>query len=297
MRYPEPARRAVPVAAVLGSVLSIQFGAAFASTLFDRVGAAGTVTLRLVIGAIVLCAVARPASMARSTTRAAARRWTRAEWRGVLALGASLAVMNAFFYEAIARLPLAVAVTIEFLGPLTLAAVLSRRLRDGLWVLLALAGVVLLGVGGNGFDSAALDPLGVACALVAASGWAWYIVAGSHVATNLAGTAALAGATTVAAVAVLPFGVAAGGTELLSPGILAAGFGVAMLSSVIPYSLEIRALRDLPKGVFAILIALEPAAAALAGSVVLGQFVDLPAAVGIALVIVAGVGALRGSRI
>ena len=98
-------------------------------------------------------------------------------------------------------------------------------------------------------------------------------------------------------VAVLPFGVAAGGTELLSPGILAAGFGVAMLSSVIPYSLEIRALRDLPKGVFAILIALEPAAAALAGSVVLGQFVDLPAAVGIALVIVAGVGALRGSRI
>jgi len=293
MRYPEPARRAVPVAAVLGSVLSIQFGAAFASTLFDRVGAAGTVTLRLVLGAIVLCAVAGPASMARS----AAQRWTRAEWRGVLALGASLAVMNAFFYEAIARLPLAVAVTIEFLGPLTLAAVLSRRLRDGLWVLLALAGVVLLGVGGDGFDSAALDPLGVACALVAAAGWAWYIVAGSHVATTLAGTAGLAGATTVAAVAVLPFGVAAGGTELLSPGILAAGLGVALLSSVIPYSLEIRALRDLPKGVFAILIALEPAAAALAGSVVLGQFVDLPAAVGIALVIVAGVGALRGSRI
>lgn len=286
MRHADRTRRALPVAAVLGSVLSIQFGAAFASTLFDRVGAAGTVTLRLVIAAIVLCAVARPPVL----------RWTRAEWRGVLALGASLAVMNASFYEAIARLPLAVAVTVEFLGPLTLAAVLSRRMRDGLWVALALAGVLLLSASNGSSGAASIDPMGIMFALFAAAGWAWYIVAGSHVATNLAGTAGLAAASTVAAIAVVPFGVAVGGTELLSPAVLAAGLGVALLSSVIPYSLEIRALRDLPKGVFAILIALEPAAAALAGAVVLGQVVEPRAAVGIGLVIVAGVGALRGSR-
>ncbi|NGP08445.1 EamA family transporter [Rhodococcus sp. 14C212] len=282
---PRGGSRTVPVAAVLGSVLSLQFGAAFASTLFDDVGALGTVTLRLTLAAMILWAVVRPS----------VRYWRPAQWRGVVALGASLAVMNAFFYVAIARLPLAAAVTIEFLGPLTLAAVLSRRPRDALWVALALAGVALLGARGLGGDGGALDPAGVGFALLAAAGWAWYIVAGSHVAATVSGAAGLTVATTVAAALVLPLGLGTAGADLADPAILVAGAAVALLSSVVPYSLEMRALRDLPKNVFAILIALEPAAAALAGALVLGQWVQPVAAVGIALVIVAGVGALRGS--
>lgn len=282
---------AVPVVAVLGAVLSMQFGAAFATTLFDQAGAAGTVTVRLLFAALVLCAIARPP----------VHRWTRIEWQGVLALGASLAVMNTFFYAALTRLPLATTVTIEFLGPLTVAAVLSRRIRDGVWVLLALAGILCLGAGHGDGLAAGLDPVGVALALVAAAAWAGYIVAGSYVATSLpgsalSGTAGLAGATVIAAAAVLPLGIFSAGTQMLSPTFLAAGFAVALLSSVIPYSLEIRALRDLSKNVFAILIALEPAAAALAGVIVLGQFLDPLSATGIALVVAAGIGALRNSR-
>ncbi|MDM7490840.1 EamA family transporter [Rhodococcus sp. CSLK01-03] len=284
-RTPRGGSRTVPVAAVLGSVLSLQFGAAFASTLFDDVGALGTVTLRLTLAAAILWAAVRPS----------VRHWGRAQWRGAVALGVSLAAMNGFFYVAIARLPLAAAVTIEFLGPLTLAAVLSRRPRDALWVALALAGVALLGARGLGGDGGALDPVGIGFALLAAAGWAWYIVAGSHVAATVSGAAGLTVATTVAAVLVLPFGLGTAGAGLADPAILAAGAVVALLSSVIPYSLEIRALRDLPRNVFAILIALEPAAAALAGALVLGQWVQPIAAAGIALVVVAGIGALHGS--
>ncbi|SMG55645.1 inner membrane transporter RhtA [Rhodococcus rhodochrous J3] len=275
-----------PVVAVLTAVLSMQFGAAFAATLFDRAGALGTVTLRLLFAAVILCVFTRPRP----------RTWTPEQWRAVVTLGASLALMNTAFYGALTRLPLAATVTIEFLGPLGLAAILSRRIRDVLWVVLALAGVVLLGVGDGAGLSTGLDPLGVAFALVAASGWAWYIIAGSRVATTLPGSAGLAGATTIAAVVVLPFGAATAGTALLRPDLALAGLAVALLSSAIPYTLEIRALRDLPKKVFAILIALEPAAAALAGALVLGQFVDPLALVGIALVVIAGAGALQHSR-
>ncbi|WP_241386417.1 EamA family transporter [Rhodococcus sp. CH91] len=277
---------AVPVAAVLGAVLSMQFGAAFAATLFDRAGALGTVTLRLVFAAAILCALVRPR----------VRTWTREQWQAVATLAASLALMNASFYAALTRLPLAAAVTIEFLGPLGLAAVLSRRARDALWVLLALAGVVLLGAGDEAGPSGGLDPVGIAFALVAATGWAWYIVAGARVATTLRGPSGLAGATAVAAVVILPFGAASAGTQLLSPDLALTGLAVALLSSAIPYTLEIRALRDLPKKVFAILIALEPAAAALAGLLVLGQLVDPLAAVGIVLVVAAGIGAMRTAR-
>lgn len=275
-----------PVVAVLTAVLSMQFGAALAATLFDRVGALGTVTLRLLFAAVVLCVITRPRL----------RTWRPEQWRAVVTLGASLALMNTAFYGALTRLPLAATVTIEFLGPLGLAAFLSRCVRDALWVVLALTGVVLLGVGDGAGLSTGLDPVGVAFALVAASGWAWYIVAGSRVATTLPGSAGTAGATAIAAVVVLPFGAATAGTELLRPDLVLAGLAVALLSSAIPYTLEIRALRDLSKEVFAILIALEPAAAALAGVVVLGQLVEPLALVGIALVVIAGIGALRTSR-
>ncbi|MEU5842552.1 EamA family transporter [Rhodococcus sp. NPDC047139] len=286
MSHGDRAHSVVPVASVLGAVLSMQFGAAFAATLFDRAGALGTVTLRLVFAAAILCVFTRPPM----------RRWTRLQWQTVAMLGASLALMNTAFYAALTRLPLAATVTIEFLGPLGLAAILSRRARDALWLLLASAGVALLGVGDGAGLSTGLDPVGVAFALVAAAGWAWYIVAGSRVATTLPGSAGLAGATAIAAVVVLPFGAVSAGTQLVRPDLALAGLAVALLSSAIPYTLEIRALRDLPPKVFAILIALEPAAAALAGLVVLGQLVEPLAAVGIAFVVAAGIGALRHSR-
>ena len=281
----EPRSQLLPVVSVLGSVLSVQFGAAFASTLFDAVGAGGAVSLRLTIAAIILGVIVRPRW----------RRWTRTQRQGVLALGVALAVMNSAFYEALARLPLGTAVTIEFLGPLTLAAVLSRRLRDGVWVLAALTGVVLLGLRENS-GAESLDLVGVGFALVAGTAWAGYIVAGSHLAARVPSADGLAGASIVAAVLTIPLGAVSGGTALFDPRILAVGAAVALLSSVIPYSLELRALQVMSKKVFAVLIALEPAAATLAGVIVLGQVLGLQSLAAIALVVAAGVGSVLSNR-
>ncbi|OYD68865.1 EamA family transporter [Rhodococcus sp. OK302] len=279
-----PGRQFLPVGAVLTSILSLQFGAAFATTLFSQIGPAGATTLRLTIAAIILAVIVRPRWS----------RWSNRQRKGILALGVSLAVMNGAFYEALDTIPIGTAVTIEFLGPLTLAAVLSRRWADGAWVLLAFGGVLLLGLGDHG--ESGLDPVGVAFALLAAAAWAGYIVTGSHIAATLPSADGLAGACIVAAVLTLPFGVVSGGTELLDPKILLAGTAVAILSSVIPYSLEMWALRSLAKKVFAVLIALEPAAAALAGLVIIGQALDSMTLVAIGLVVSAGVGTVVMNR-
>ncbi len=274
----------LPVGAVLTSILSLQFGAAFATTLFSQIGPAGATTLRLTIAAIILGVIVRPRWS----------RWSNRARKGIFALGVSLAVMNGAFYMALDTVPIGTAVTIEFLGPLTLAAVLSRRWADGAWVLLAFGGVLLLGLGDHG--ESGLDVVGVLYALIAAAAWAGYIIAGSHLAATLPSADGLAGATIVAAVLTLPFGVIAGGSELLDPKMLAAGVAVAVLSSVIPYSLEMWALRSLAKKVFAVLIALEPAAAALAGVVVIGQALDSMTIVAIGLVVVAGIGTVVMNR-
>ena len=274
----------LPVGAVLTSILSLQFGAAFATTLFSQIGPAGATTLRLTIAAIILGVIVRPRWS----------RWSNRQRKGIFALGVSLAVMNGAFYMALDTVPIGTAVTIEFLGPLTLAAVLSRRWADGAWVLLAFGGVLLLGLGDHG--ESGLDPIGVMFALIAATAWAGYIVAGSHLAATLPSADGLAGASIVAAVLTLPFGVVSGGSELLDPTMLAAGAAVAVLSSVIPYSLEMWALRSLAKKVFAVLIALEPAAAALAGVLVIGQTLDAFTLVAIALVVTAGVGTVVMNR-
>lgn len=202
----EPRSQLLPVVSVLGSVLSVQFGAAFASTLFEEVGASGAVSLRLTIAAIILGVIVRPRW----------RRWTRTQREGILALGVALAVMNSAFYEALARLPLGTAVTIEFLGPLTLAAVLSRRLRDGVWVLAALTGVVMLGLRENS-GAESLDLVGVCFALTAGAAWAGYIVAGSNLAATVPSADGLAGASIVAAALTLPLGAVSGGTALFDP--------------------------------------------------------------------------------
>ncbi len=274
----------LPVGAVLTSILSLQFGAAFATTLFSQIGPAGATTLRLTIAAIILGVIVRPRWS----------RWSNRQRKGIFALGVSLAVMNGAFYMALDTVPIGTAVTIEFLGPLTLAAVLSKRWADFAWVLLAFGGVLLLGLGDHG--ESGLDVVGVIYALVAAAAWAGYIIAGSHLAATLPSADGLAGATIVAGVLTLPFGVVSGGSELLDPKMLAAGAAVAILSSVIPYSLEMWALRSLAKKVFAVLIALEPAAAALAGVVIIGQTLDSMTLVAIGLVVVAGIGTVVMNR-
>ncbi|MGI5501228.1 EamA family transporter [Lentzea sp. CA-135723] len=257
---------------VLGSVISLQFGAAFANQLFGQIGAPGATALRLGIAALMLAVVARP--KIRQET---------------IVLGLTLAGMNGTFYLALDRIPLGVAVTIEFLGPLGLAAVLSRRPRDFVWVGLALVGVVVLGV--REYTGAKLDLIGVALALFAAVFWACYVLAGRKVATAGLGVGGVAGASMIAAALTLPYGLAAAGPKLFEPRILLFGTLVALLASAIPYALEIKALKAMEASTFGVVLALEPAAAALAGALLLGQHLGLVSLGGMALVITAGVGA------
>lgn len=276
--------RYAPVVMVLGSMTSLQFGAAIATHLFDDIGAAGASALRLGLSALVLLAWARPS----------VRAWSTHQRRSVVLLGLSMACMNTAFYEAISRIPLGAAITIEFLGPLGLAAALSRRFREFLWVLVALGGVAVLSFGqqaGHGGSAHALDPVGVVAAVVAAFFWACYIVAGSRLATSGPGRGGLAAACTVAAVVVVPYGLVAAGGELAHPRVLLLGLAMAVLASAIPYSLELRALEDLAKRTFSILTALEPAIGALVGFALLHQDLRPVSLVGVALVVAAGIGA------
>ncbi|MEU0074750.1 EamA family transporter [Streptomyces sp. NPDC006332] len=274
-----------PVGLVLAGGVSVQFGAALAVTLMPRAGAAGVVTLRLLAAALVLLVVCRPRLRGHSRT----------DWGTVVVFGLTMAAMNGLFYQAVDRIPLGPAVTLEVLGPLTLSVLASRRAINALWAALALAGVFLLG--GGGFGS--LDPVGIAFALGAGSMWAAYIVFSARTGRRFPQADGLALAMGVAALAFLPFGVAGAGMKLLDPTTLALGSAVAVLSSVLPYTLELLALRRLPASTFAILMSLEPALAATAGFLILGQTLALTEAAAIALVIVASMGAVRtqvGSR-
>jgi inner membrane transporter RhtA len=281
-RHASPADRVPPVGLVLGGVASVQFGSAVAATLFDEVGPAGVVWLRLAFAALVLAVAWRPV----------VRDHARADLGLAAAFGLTLAGMNLCFYEALDRIPLGIAVTFEFVGPLGIAIVGSRRLLDGVWVLLAAAGILLLSHGGGG----GLDGAGVALALAAGAFWAAYIVLNARVGRAFAGGHGLAIAMVVGAAVLIGPGIANGGTGLLDPALLAGGFAVAMLSSVIPYSLEVEALRRLPTHVFGVLMSLEPAVAALAGLLVLGQGLAAREILAIALVVVASAGAARGAR-
>ena len=267
------------VGMVLGGILSVQFGGALAATMFDRAGPVGMVTLRLCGAALVLVLLVRPRRRGRS----------RADWAVIAGFGLSLAAMNGLFYEALARMPIGAAVTVEFLGPLGLAAVLSRRLQHLAWVLMAAAGVFLLGYG----SLTGLDPAGVAFALGAGACWAGYILLSAETGRRTTGLDGLALASGAAALMVLPLGVAAGGSTLVAPDVLLVGLAVALLSSVVPYALELTALRALAGRVFGVLMSLEPAAAALAGLLVLGQVLTPVQLLAVALVVVASIGAAR----
>jgi inner membrane transporter RhtA len=265
--------RAEGVALVIAAVTSLQFGAGFAVTLFDELGPAGAAFLRLAIAAVVLVALWRPR----------VRGHPGRDLRLAAAFGVTLGLMNLCIYEAMDRIPLGVAVTIEFWGPLAVAVAGSRRPLDLLWVVLAATGIVLLADPGGG----SLDAAGIAFALAAGGLWAGYIVLSARTGRVFPGGSGLAVAMVFGALVTLPVGV---GPELLAPEMLAAGAVVALASSVIPYSLELEALRRLPKRVFGVLMSLEPAVAALAGLIVLGQALGGRQWAAIALVVVASAG-------
>lgn len=270
--------RGAPVAMILGSCISLQFGSAFAVRLFPLLGSFGVTTLRLGLAALILSLVVRPRL----------RHWNRAQWGAVVMFGVSLGVMNGAFYAAISRIPLGTAVAIEFLGPLTLSAVLSRRPLDLLCVGVALAGVSLFGVESLAGVSV-LDPVGVACVLVAATFWASYVLTSARVGRLVPGHGGLALATGVGALLLVPAG--AGGVVRAGaePHLLLLALECSLLASVIPYTLELSALRRLPRHVFGILLSLEPAVAGLAGLVLLGQPLTVLGVLAIVLVVAASI--------
>lgn len=267
----------------LTAMLSVQIGAAVAKTRFDEVGSVGAATLRLVIGAVVLALVVRPR----------VRRWTRAQWLAAVLLGLALGGMNLFIYVAFATIPIGVAVTIEFLGPLTLSLAHTRRWRDAVWAALALAGVVLLGVG----PSAIGDVGGVVAAVLAAGCWAAYIVMNRRVGAAIPGIDGLAVSMLVAMVVALPFGLRPAVAGVAGdPTLLVVFAVVGLLSSVLPYALEMSALRRMPTRVFGVLQSLGPAIAALAGLVVLREALSVLEVVALVCVTAASAGVTLTSR-
>ena len=276
---PRPSRTLLgPVGLVLIGILSVQIGAAIAKGLFGEISPTAMVWLRLVTSAVVLAGLARPRLRGR----------TRADWSVVIGFGLSLATMNWAIYQSFSRIPLGLAVTIEFIGPLTLAVLGSRRPRDVVWVLLAGAGVALLG-----FQRTDLDLLGVACALLAGTGWAAYILLSASTGRRWAGFDGLAVASVVAAAVMTLPALLSAGTSLWDGRILLIGALVGLLSSVIPYSCELVALRSLRPAVFGILMSLEPAAAALAAIVVLQEHLSAVQWLAIGCVVAASIGATR----
>ena len=272
-----------PVWLVVIGILSVQFGAGIAKSLFDVAAPTTIVWLRLATSALILVLFVRPALRGKSRT----------DWVVAVALGTTLGVMNWAFYQSFQRIPLGVAVTLEFLGPLTLAVVGSHRARDLVWVALAAVGVGVLGLSGGG---GSLNVAGVAFALTAGACWAAYILLSAQTGRRWPGLDGLAVASVVAMLLLTPAAVSVGGSDLLDPHILMIGAVVGLLSSVIPYSCEMVALRTMKPSVFSILMSLEPAAAALAGIVVLQEFLTWEQWIAMVCVVIASVGATRSSR-
>lgn len=272
-------RRASAIGLVVGAAVSVQGGAAVAKSLFPELGVPGVVFLRLLFGSLALWAIARPQLRGRS----------RQDLRLVAALGLSLVAMNLCFYGALERTPLGIAVTVEFLGPLAVAVLASRRPLDLVWVALAGSGVALLANGG-GKD---VEPLGIVLAAVAGFFWACYIVLGVRVGRAFAGASGLAPAMALGALVVAPWGILSAGEGLGDAQLVGAGVGVGLLSSALPWSLELEAMRRLPTQVFGVVLSLEPAIAALSGLVLLDEQLGTRAWLAIGLVVLASAGAAR----
>jgi inner membrane transporter RhtA len=265
---------------VISGIVSVQVGAAIAKDLFDLVPPTAMVWLRLITSAVILLLMARPRLAGHSGR----------DWLVALGFGVNLMTMNWAFYQSFARIPLGIAVTIEFLGPLTVAVIGSRRFLDLIWVALAGAGVALLGV-----SRASLTVAGVGFALLAALAWAFYILLSAQTGRRWPGISGLAIASMVGAVALAPPAIGEAGSTLLDPTVLALGLAVGLLGSVIPYSFELTALRRIPPRVFSILMSLEPAVAALAAMILLEEFLSWVQWLAMACVVMASIGATRTS--
>jgi len=273
----------LPVSALLLAMLSFQFGAALAKQLFPLVGAEGATAIRLGLGAVILWLLRRPwRNLARER-----------DWKSLVGYGLTLGLMNLFFYMALRTLPLGIAVALEFLGPLAIALFGSRRALDLLWVALVIAGLALLLPYGE--HAQALDPVGVAYALAAAAGWASYIVLGRRAGAAF-GNDAVALGSAIGALVAVPVGVVHAGSALFSLSALPFGIGVAILSSALPYSLEMFALTRLPARTIGILVSIEPAMGALLGLAFLDERLSTFQWLAIAAVIVASMGAVATSR-
>lgn len=270
-----------PVLLVLVGIASVQLGAGVAKSLFDEVSPTTLVWLRLASSLLIFAAVVRPRLRGHS----------RGDWLVVLGFGLALGTMNWAIYQSFARIPLGIAVTIEFVGPLSLALLGSRRVRDLAWVGLAAAGVALLGLDTDGVTWA-----GAGFALLAGAAWAAYILLSAQTGRRWEGVDGLVVASLVATLLLTPYVVGPGRGDLDSAWVLAVGAAVGLLSSVVPYSCELVALRTLRPAVFGILMSLEPAAAALAGIVVLGELLSAPQWLAMACVVVASIGATRSGR-
>jgi inner membrane transporter RhtA len=268
--------KALPIGALLGAMVSIQIGAAFAKGLFPLIGANGTTALRLVVGALMLAAVLRPWRM----------RPSRAVLPWLIAYGVNLAALNLLFYAALARIPLGVAVALEFSGPLLVATLASRRASDFVWVALAVAGILLL----SPYSGNALDPIGVMLALAAGACWALYIVFAQKAGAELGSQTTAYGLIIAAAIA-LPFGIAEAGSGLVAPAILVSALLVGLFSSALPFWLEMVALTRMPARLYGTLTCLEPALGALAGFLFLHEILSPLQCAGIAAVVVAAFGA------
>jgi inner membrane transporter RhtA len=266
-----------PVPAVLLSIISVQGGAAIAKGIFPVLGAAATASLRIVLSAVILILFNRPQIKNLSFK----------QWKYVALYGLTLGAMNLIFYMALARIPLGLGVTLEFIGPLVLALVGSKRFLDFIWILLAAFGIVLIAPWSNN----GLDLVGVLLALAAGGFWAGYIVMGGRISKIMDGGQAVSLGMIFASALVLPFAIADGLFSNLKPAMLLAGFALALLSSAIPFTLEINALRKLPAKTFSVLMSLEPAAAALSGLIFLHEYLSVPQWLAVVLVVIASAGA------
>src|SRR5579864_1281566 len=275
-------RRASAVALVLGAACSVQGGAAVAKSLFPQLGPPGVVFLRLLFGSAALWAISRPQLRGRA----------RSDLTLLVALGVVLVSMNITFYEALDRAPLGVVVTVEFLGPLAVAVLGSRKASDFVWVVLAGSGVGLLADGGG----STVKPLGIVLAAIAGCFWELYILLSVHVGRAWTGASGLAPAMALGAVLMAPWGIISAGHHLRDAQLVGAGVGVGLLSSALPWSLELEALRRLPSHVFSIVLSLEPAVAAAAGFVFLHEHLRTRSWLAIALVVFASAGAAGRRR-
>jgi inner membrane transporter RhtA len=271
-----------PVPAVIFAIMSVQSGAAIAKGLFPAIGAAGTASLRIGISAIILLAVYRP-NLFKITT---------SQWKFVIPYGLSLGAMNLIFYLAIERIPLGLAVTLEFIGPLLVAVWGSKRLIDFLWILLAAAGIILIAPWSN----SGIDVLGMVLALLAGGFWAAYIILGGKISKIMKGGDAVATGMIFATILIVPIGIIGNGLNSLTPTYFYLGIALALLSSAIPFTLEMKALGQLPARTFSILMSLEPAAASICALIFLQEYLTINELLAVVFVVTASAGSTMTTK-